>query len=207
MRYKLALFDFDGTLADSSEWFLTHLNEIADELKLRRIEPEDFEKVRGYSSEQIIEHLGVPMWKVPVLIRRMRRAAAESNGAIRLFDGVPKMLKGLAGQGITIGIVSSNVETNIRATLGDQASHIRHFACGASLFGKASKLKALLRRTRFGPEDAIYIGDEIRDSVAAKEVGMAFGAVAWGFTTAEALRRTNPVLEFKSVEEIVSKLK
>jgi hypothetical protein len=36
---------------------------------------------------------------------------------------------------------------------------------------------------------------------------MDFGAVAWGFTTLEALRRQAPALEFASMDEISSKLR
>ena len=36
--YKLAIFDFDGTLADSFAWFLSVINEVADRYGFRRIE-------------------------------------------------------------------------------------------------------------------------------------------------------------------------
>lgn len=31
MRYRLAIFDFDGTLADSFSWFLGVVNRLADD--------------------------------------------------------------------------------------------------------------------------------------------------------------------------------
>lgn len=203
MKYKLVLFDFDGTLADSADWFLKQLNSLADEFKFSRIDPADFEKLRGYSSKQIIQHMGMPLWKLPALMTRMRKAAAQHNGAIRLFPGVDSMLLELEQKGASVGIVSSNAETNIRQVLGSSnAARVRHFSCGASLFGKAVKLRGALRRHRIAAKESIYIGDEIRDATAAREAGMAFGAVEWGFTSAAALRKENPELMFSTVEEI-----
>ena len=203
MKYKLVLFDFDGTLADSAEWFLRRINELADEFKFRRIEEADYEKMRSYSTEQIIAHMAMPRWRLPLLLRRMRQAAGEDSGAIKLFPGAARMLEELRGAGICVGIVSSNDEANIRRVLGNNAEEIAHYECGASLFGKASKLKRVIRKSGFEPSETIYIGDELRDAVAARKVQMAFGAVAWGYTSLEALRREKPELEFKEMGEIV----
>jgi phosphoglycolate phosphatase len=206
MRYKLVLFDFDGTLADSAEWFLQRINELADEFKFRRIEEADYEKMRSYSTEQIIEHMAMPRWRLPLLMRRMREAAAEDSGAIKLFPGALRMLTELRRAGICVGIVSSNDEPNIRRVLGGHAEEISFYECGASLFGKASKLKRVLRRSGFTASETIYIGDELRDAVASRKAGIGFGAVAWGYTAVEALRREKPAMEFKEMSEIVGKL-
>ena len=65
---------------------------------------------------------------------------------------------------------------------------IRHYECGASLFGKAAQFRKVLRAERHRrARDAICIGDEIRDLDAARAAGIAFGAVTWGYTAPEAL--------------------
>jgi phosphoglycolate phosphatase len=206
MKYKLVLFDFDGTLADSAEWFLRRINELADEFKFRRIEAADYEKMRSYSTEQIIEHMAMPKWRLPLLLRRMRQAAAEDGGAIKLFPGAGSMLNGLREAGVCVGIVSSNDEANIRRVLGAEAKDIAYYECGASLFGKASKLKRVLRKSGSMARDSIYVGDELRDAVAARKVGMAFGAVSWGYTDIVALRREEPQMVFREMSQIAEQL-
>lgn len=206
MKYRLVLFDFDGTLADSAEWFLKRINELAEEFRFHRIEQADYDKMRGYTTEQIMAHMAMPKWRLPLLMRRMRQSAAADAGAIKLFPGALKMLKDLRAAGVCIGMVSSNDEANIRRHLGEEGESIAHYECGASLFGKASKLKAVLRRTGFNAREAIYIGDELRDAVAARKAKMDFGAVAWGYTSIEALRREKPTLEFKEMADIVRHL-
>jgi phosphoglycolate phosphatase len=207
MKYRLIAFDFDGTLANSGEWFLRVFNELADEFGFRRIEPHDHEKIRNYSAGEVIKHLGVPMWKLPRVMIETRKRAARDWESLRLFPGVDEMLEALQKSGITIGIVSSNSEETIRKILGPKsAGHIYCFSCGASLFGKASKLRTTLRKAGVPPADAMYIGDEIRDATAAREVGMSFGAVAWGYTSMEALEPHKPEMRFMSVSEIVEKI-
>lgn len=60
MRYRLVIFDFDGTLADSFPWFVRTLNGVADRYRLRRIEPGDLDLPRGRDSREIIAQLGIP---------------------------------------------------------------------------------------------------------------------------------------------------
>ena len=104
-------------------------------------------------------------------------------------------------------MVSSDAESNVRATLGGAlAPLVAHYACGASLFGKARKFKAVLRRAGLRPEQAIWIGDEIRDLEAARTAGIAFGAVAWGYTRPDALRARAPDQMFDSLEDIGNRL-
>ena len=72
------------------------------------------------------------------------------------------------------------------------ARRFTHYACGASLFGKARRLRALIRDAGVAPSETLYVGDEIRDHQAATEAGCAFGAVAWGYTRADALAARTP---------------
>jgi phosphoglycolate phosphatase len=52
----------------------------------------------------------------------------------------------------------------------------------------------------------IYIGDELRDIEAARRVGIAAGAVAWGYNSTEVLERAAPELLFRQVPDIASAL-
>lgn len=110
MRYDLAIFDFDGTLADSGEWFFGALNEVADRFGFRRTSVEEREALRRLGSREIVRRLEVPMWKLPAIARHMRRRATENIAAIRLFDGVEAALETLSARGMTLAVVSSNAE-------------------------------------------------------------------------------------------------
>ena len=207
MKYQLAIFDFDGTLADSFPWAASVVNQYAERYGFKRIEPDEHATLRNYDARKLMQHLGVRMWKVPGMARDVRRRMAQEIDKIPLFPGVGEMLHELATAGVTLAVVSSNSEANVRSVLGAQNTALfRIFDCGASVFGKASKLKSVMKKCRVAPEASILIGDEIRDADAARKVGMAFGAVAWGYTNPDALLAQAPQEYFVTVGDITAAL-
>ena len=206
MIHRLALFDFDGTLADSQGWFLGVFDQVADRFGYRRLAPGDRERLRGLDTRAILRHLEIPLWKVPLIARHMRQLAARDIGTIRLFPGAAAMLAALQEGGAQVAIVTSNSEANVRRVLGPAAAHVARFACGAGLFGKPAKIRAVLRATRADPGATVLVGDEARDIAAAKAAGVASAAVAWGYTDPGFLRSLSPTLFFERMEDIAPAL-
>ena len=207
MPYALVIFDLDGTLADSFPWFLGVLNTVAREFKFREVAEDDVEPLRHGSVHDILRKLEVPLWKVPRIAHRMRAMKRADMVRIPLFPGVDTMLGALADAGVTLAMVSSDNEVNTRDMLGEaNAALISHFACGASLFGKAAKFKRVMKLAGVAPSATIAIGDEIRDIEAARAAGIACGAVTWGYAAPEALRVRKPDVVFEKMEEIAAML-
>lgn len=206
-NYRLVIFDFDGTLADSFSWAAGVVNQFADQYGFRRIDPSEHETLRVLDAKTLIQQLGVPMWKVPIMAAHVRRLMGQQIDRIPLFDGIDRELQCLDASGAVLAVVSSNAEQNIRRVLGPANSAlIDYFECGAAVFGKASKLKTVLRHSGVAPAQSILIGDEIRDAEAARQVHMAFGAVAWGYTNYDALLAQGPNESFRRVDELGEKL-
>ena len=207
MGYKLAIFDFDGTLADSVSWFVGVINEVADKYRFRRIQPQELSMLRSYDARRMIAHAGIPMWKLPLVHQHVRKRMANEIDRISLFPGIENMLQSLHAQGTSLAIVSSNSSTNVRAVLGKEtASLIQHYACDAPILGKRVKLRKVLRRSGTRPSEAIFIGDEIRDLQAARAEGIAFGAVSWGVNYLDSLSRHFPEERFLSIDEIAGRV-
>jgi phosphoglycolate phosphatase len=204
---RLFIFDFDGTLADSYPWFAAELSVLARRWRFRSVSDEEHEPLRLLSASAIMDHLGVPAWKRPMLAADMRWRMSRDIASIGLFDGVGSMLHALATAGLRIGIVSSNAQRNVDAVLGaDLRALIDHCSCGAAISSKHGRLRRLQRRAGLAASEVIYIGDEIRDIVAARRAGIAAGAVTWGYNRAAALRRYGPDLVFDEVAEIAARL-
>lgn len=203
VKYKLVMFDSDGTLADTLPWCRTVFNELAERHGFRRVEEHEYEKYRDLAGRELLRELGMPLWKLPVVVRDMRAMMKKHVHELSLFPGISEMLHTLSRSGVLIGIVSSNSTDNVRAILGPtNAALINAYSCGASMFGKASKLRGVLRRTRIPGSAALYIGDELRDGEAAREAGIAFGAVGWGQHRLDTLRKQDPAEVFENVEDI-----
>jgi phosphoglycolate phosphatase len=197
MTYRLAIFDFDGTLADSLPFFLSVFNTIADRHAFRRIDVERAGELRHYSVRQMMDHVGMPAWKLPLASKTFMDMMKDSAHAISLFDGIAGALRHLHEHGVVLTVVSSNAEHNVRTVLGPElAALIRRFDCGMSVFGKASRIRAVLKACGVAPADALYIGDQATDAQAARKAGVAFGAVHWGYAPIEALREQECATEF-----------
>jgi phosphoglycolate phosphatase len=207
MHYRLVAFDFDGTLADSFPWVLKTINAVADKYRFRRIEPHALDHLRGCGTRELLAHLDLPMWKLPMVTAEMRRRMTQCAGEIRLFDGVDALLQRLAASGIETAVVTSNSQENVRRILGEHnAARVQHFECGASIFGKRAKFGKLLQRTGLAPAQVLCIGDEIRDAQAAAAAGLDFIGVSWGFTRADALAAHSMRALFDRVDAIAEAL-
>lgn len=91
-RYRLVIFDLDGTLSDSFPWFLSVVNTVADRHGFARIENEDVETLRAKGSRELIKHLKVSRWKLPRIANDMRKLKSASIGEISLFPGMSDAL-------------------------------------------------------------------------------------------------------------------
>lgn len=207
MRYKLAIFDFDGTLGDSLAWTQSIVNHVANRYGFKRLTNDEFAMLRGWDSRAILRYMGVPLWKTPAIANYVRKLVRQDAEAIPLFAGAPELLHKLHEEGVILAIVSSNAEDNIKRILGSEcACLIRYYECGASIFGKGAKLRRVLRRSEVSRQEVICIGDETRDIEAARSAGLTAAAVAWGYATPERLRAHGPAMVFESMDDIIAAL-
>ena len=203
MKYKLAIFDFDGTLADSAGWVSRVINEVARRHRFRELADAEIEMLRGRSNGEIIRYMQVPTWKLPAIAADMRRRMAVDAESIPLFEGITDMLKSVKEAGVAVAIVSSNSEANVRRILGvETVAAVDTFECGAGLFGKAHKFRKVMKRLGVAPPETICIGDETRDIEAAAAVGAASGAALWGYATTKVLAQLKPTLTFATPADI-----
>ena len=205
-HYRLAIFDFDGTLADSLPWFRASFQDMITRFDLAPIRDDEVEGLRGLSAREIMARLNVSMWQLPAIVSDMRKRKLAAAGEIALFKGIPAMLTDLQRQGIKTAIVSSDSEASVRQVLGPVTSLITRFDCGAAMFGKHWKFRRVARKLGAKPSETICIGDEIRDIEAAKAVGMDSGAAAWGYALPSALQAAGPTHLFNSIEEMMQRL-
>jgi phosphoglycolate phosphatase len=201
-RFELVIFDFDGTLADSADWAIGQLNGAARRFGFRSVSDEEIAMLRGRTSQEITAYLGIPFWKLPRIAADMRKRMAADAARIALFSGVSELLAALAAAGVRMAIVSSNSEENVRTILGPpNVARIEQFSCGTAMFGKARRLRRVIRSVGVSPKRTLCIGDETRDIEAAREAGADSAAVAWGYADAGALAAFRPTFLFRSLAD------
>jgi len=207
LKYKLIILDFDGTLADTFPWFVKNIGAVADKYGFKHIKDEEVEELRNFDAKHMLKHVGFPMLKLPLIATHMRGLMKKEIHTIKLFDGVPEMLHKLHDAGLTLAVVSTNSQENVKSVLGaDLSALVTDYECGVSLFSKEAKLKKISHKCKIPLSEAIYIADELRDFESAQNVGLDLGAVGWGYTNPAALNKLQPTLFFEFVGEIAEKI-
>ncbi|MES2097567.1 MAG: HAD hydrolase-like protein [Pseudomonadota bacterium] len=205
-RYDLVIFDFDGTLSDSGDWFLSIVDDLAQRFRFRSVSDDEIEALRNKTTREVIAYLGIARWKLPLIAAHVRRRFAKSTDQIELFDGIRAMLATLSDAGVRMVLCSSNAEANVRAVLGADAARFGDYYCGSGLFGKVRKFRRVLADAGLAPERVLSIGDETRDLEAARAVGLGAGAVLWGYANPDALIAMTPDAIFATPGDIIAYL-
>jgi len=207
MKYKLIIFDFDGTLADTFPFVLNVMDQVSEKFKLKKVDRSEIDMLRTFDAREVMKHLDVPIWKVPAISKYVMGLVAADAHFLSLFEGTAQLLQDLSSQGIKLGLVTANSYENVCKILGpDNVALIHYYECGVKLFGKQAKLKKILKQSGIDADEAICIGDEIRDIQAAQKVKIPFGAVAWGYTNVEALKAYAPAEVFIKLGEIAERV-
>jgi phosphoglycolate phosphatase len=203
MNYDLAIFDMDGTLANSLAFFISVQNQLAERHGFRSIGADEVQLARHWTPQQFMRHVGLPKWKLPFVAKSFIGLMKERIASIRPFDDVDAVLGDLHERGVLLALVTSNSEENARSVLGAEIfSRFCYVDGGASMFGKRPRIRRALKASGVPAARAIYIGDHSTDGEAAGKAGVAFGAVSWGFGSIESLMACQPAEVFATVQDL-----
>jgi phosphoglycolate phosphatase-like HAD superfamily hydrolase len=113
---------------------------------------------------------------------------------LKLIDGMHTALMAIHHQGYRLGIITANSRQNVEHFLQqEQLCSLFEFIDGGQILaGKVRSLKKLEKLNPANPKHLIYIGDEINDIKAAKQVGVTSIAVTWGFNDRNTLAEQAP---------------
>lgn len=193
---RAVIFDFDGTLADS----FTAVIDIAHRLTKREqlADPGHVKAMRDQNMglRQAIRSLRIPRWQWPWLLRRGRRLMSHEIHFIPLFPGMAEVLAKLNTEKIELFIISSNSRANVNRFLSEKgiSSYFKKVYGGVALFDKARVIKRVLKDNRLSIKSTLYIGDEVRDVEAAKQLDLPMVAVTWGYNSEALLLNHSPTI-------------
>jgi phosphoglycolate phosphatase len=200
-----AIFDFDGTIADSLGEVLAVYNTLAKDLNTPTVSHEELEQLRRLGPREVMRELRVPYWKLPSVMKTVRSAMRERMAHLRPFEGMTETLHELWRRGVKTAIVSSNSQENVSEFLARHGiDRFEALSCGVGLFGKAKRLRRIAERSEFAGAKLYYVGDEVRDVTAAAEAGMSSVAVTWGHGERSALEAESPYHLVNAPSDLVS---
>ena len=193
MDKKVAIFDFDGTLADVIVVLRSLYGDVAVKRGWPDLTDEALQLLRKGTYREALKWLGVRPWQMPALMREGRRLYYARRSEVRLFEGMAEVLAELHHRGWDMYVLSINSEQTIKDLLADyRVDHLVHVLRRPAVFGKAMSINRLVRRRGYSRQNVWMIGDELRDVDAAKKAQVKSVAVAWGLQDRELLKNASP---------------
>lgn len=202
------LFDFDGTLVNSFNCVMKKAMLLADEFSFRKIQEQQIESLRDLSSTEVIKFLNVPIYKIPILISKMRKHLHHEMPTLMPVTGIQTVLEKLYNEKFTIGILTSNSVENVETWLDiNNMRHLFSFIHAESTyFSKKYLIKKTLAKYQIDKSKAVYIGDETRDIDAAKKNHIISVGVTWGYNSEKIILKYTPSFVAKSPADILTYL-
>ncbi|HET8991707.1 MAG TPA: HAD-IA family hydrolase [Candidatus Saccharimonadales bacterium] len=199
------IFDFDGTIVDNRDYFIEFIAKEAGHWPLSK---EQEASLAGLPLLFMARQLGVRWYYLPQLYFKGRKRMDRVISTFKPVQEMPELIKKLHNEGHELFILSSNSVRNIRLFL--KHNHLREYFMeiygGVAVFGKAGQLHKLLRENNLKVKEAIAVGDEIRDVVAAQAVGMRVVAVTWGLCSDQDLAKFKPTAIAHDSKELLGLL-
>ena len=213
MRYKLIIFDFDGTLGDTRRNIVVTMQQTIAELQL----PER-------SESQCAATIGLPLagcFKTlfPDLQQEMIQRCAVTYRRIfdqklkdiipQAFPGVVETLAALREQGVTLTIASSRSNISlVRLTQDMGISDVISLTLGADNVEKAKPdpdpVLKTLAATHFNADETLVVGDMAVDILMGANAGARTCGVTWGNGSKEELLQAGADYVIDKMEELLS---
>jgi len=187
------VFDFDGTIADTLHHLVDISNTLSEEFNFKFIAPDDLEILQDKTTREVIQHLGVPMMKIPVIVAKAKKLLHEQMNRIQPIEGLKDILWELKEARFQLGILSSTSSENVKKFLTRHGLTMFDFIETTSkIWTKNTSLNRLIKHHQLDTNKTVYIGDETRDIEAAKRSGIKIAAVTWGYNSGKTLQSYDP---------------
>lgn len=204
---KNIIFDFDGTIANT-EALAYHIYEmIVSEYEINKLTKDEFEDLKKVSMYEKFKRHQISIFKLPKLASKAVRILSQMMDEVDPYGGMIDTIKLLHEKGFNLFIVSSNSKKNIKRFLDRHDLNVFTGIFGrARYFGKEKILLKLLKKYDLEGHSTVYIGDEVRDIVSCRNVGIPILSVTWGFDDPEFLYQENDGSVVDTVEQLQSLL-
>lgn len=197
--FELVVFDWDGTLVDSTAPITTAVLATLEELGWEAVAPEEARALIGLGLDDAVRALR-PQADTADLKRftdtYRGHFLARTGGGAALFPGVDETLAALAGDGCLLSIATGKGRRGLDRELA--ATGIGHrFAasrCADECFSKPhpQMLLELLELLDVEPRSAVMVGDTEFDLEMASAAGMPAVAVSYGAHPLSRLEAASP---------------
>lgn len=215
MNYNLVIFDFDGTLADTTRSILETYRATFDELGVKRPSDKACQSTIGVPLREGFRMLFPDSddARLDEFVKTYRSIYAANRQSLvpELFPDVAETLEAFSEAGIKMSIASSRSRVSLKAFCNDRGIE-KYFdlilGCEDVLKPKPSPEPVFetLRTFCMNPDEALVVGDMPVDIAMGRGAGCSTVGVTYGNSSAEALEAAGATFiinRFKKLREIV----
>jgi len=196
--YSLVVFDWDGTLMDSTHSIVAAIQGACRDLELPVPSASAASWVIGLSLESALRRAVPELTQamVPRFLERYRIHYLLRDPELRLFDGAPQLLQDLAARNVRMAVATGKSRVGLDRALA--ATGLRQtFAATRTADETFSKphpamLHELMEELGVAPEDVIMVGDTSHDLQMAANAGVHGLGVTYGAHTPAELLGCEP---------------
>lgn len=199
-RYKLIIFDWDGTLVDSTQRIVDSMQKAATLVGLSPLPDTDIKNIIGLGLPEAIKTLwpAVNDAEAKALAPHYTRYfVSESKVEMGLFAGAQECLESLARQGYLLAVATGKTRSGLDRMLSDlKVGHL--FAITRCADETRSKpdplmLHEILTSMSVAPHEALMVGDTTFDLDMAAAASVPAIAMSHGAHDLKKLTASNPV--------------
>ncbi|WP_097302598.1 HAD-IA family hydrolase [Pseudomonas chlororaphis] len=207
--YKLLIFDWDGTLADSIGRIVEAMHVASDRSGLARCDDFAVKGIIGLGLPEAIRTLYPHISDAELVNFRQHYAdhyiALEAEPS-PLFVGVVQSLEAFRREGYHLAVATGKARRGLDRVLKAHGWE-DYFDITRAADETASKphplmLEQILAHCEVRPEQALMVGDSSFDLLMARNAGMASVAVSYGAQSLEALQAYEPRLSIDSFPQL-----
>ena len=207
-RFRLIVFDWDGTLADSTRLIAHSLQQACRAIGAPVPDESRARHVIGLGLIDALRYVApsLPEERYPELAGQYRDSYVARESGIPLFDGAREMLDELGGAGFLLAVATGKGRAGLERALAlhGVAHHFFATRCADEGFPKPhpDMLLHLMERAGVDPDATLMIGDTSHDLELARNAGAAAVAVAWGAHSVEGLADFGALTTVHSMAEL-----
>lgn len=215
IRAKVWLFDLDGTLVDTAPDLGHAANQVRGECGLAPLPLIDYRPAASSGARGLLKvGLGMTPDHVEFPQRRdsfLAHYRAGLSRASRPFPGISELLLAIELQGARWGVVTNKPGWLTQPLMTDLklAPRAACIVSGDSTPNPKPAPDALLlacEQLGVGPDDCVYVGDDLRDISAAKAAKMRSVAAGWGYTGDTPIAEWNADVLTPTVSDLIGML-
>ncbi len=198
-HYDLLVFDWDGTLMDSTAAIAASIRAACADLGLAVPSETDARHIIGLGLAQAIGVLQpqLPPEDYPALIARYRAHFLAQDQVLTMFEGVAETIPHLhnAGHWVTVATGKNRPGLERALDLCGLRPYFHATRCGEESFSKPhpAMLHELMALCGVPPERTLMIGDTSHDLEMARNAGVPSVAVSYGAHDESSLRAHAPL--------------